>query len=136
MFKADQFVDTEFYPASVKAKFANRFVHFLSKDFPKSHFGKWLYKILSSTFGHIAHYNQEGFYSNFFLDTAGKVSFLRQIDGWRCPGDPAFCFSDVEQELQRWVRGRGLLETYLQKMLDEKVRNEIEPRRKLLDMRP
>ena len=30
------------------------------------------------TFGHIAHYNQSGFYSEFFESTMDKVRFLEQ----------------------------------------------------------
>ena len=125
LFAAEQFVDfdTKNGDSAVdKAKFANHFVRFVESDFKETLFPKWFYNRLSMTFGHIAHFNQGGFYATFFASTRDKVEFLRQtINPWtHFAGDPHFTYVDVERKLAEWVKAEGLLEKY-QKQLEEDV---------------
>ena len=91
-----------------KAKFIRQFKTFVRGGFKRSQFHKWFYKRLSMTFGHIAHYDQNGFYEHFFCDEQGKREFIRQCAAYPCYGDPHWTYSDAERHLVQW-----LLHTYM-----------------------
>ena len=59
------------------------------------------------TFGHIAHYDSAGFYETFFESDEGKREFIDQCMAWRCYGDPAFTYSDVERAVIARLKGGG-----------------------------
>lgn len=109
-FSASQFVATKWDTAEDKARFANQFLNFVESDFAASKFPKWFYKRLSMTFGHIAHYDQSGFWSEFFRSPEGKVRFIEQTLRHPCWGDPTFTYSDVEKELKSVLAMSGVLE--------------------------
>jgi hypothetical protein len=98
-FTADDFSPTKFETAEIKAKFANHFLLFVSRDFPKTMFTSAFYRTLHSTFGHIAHYDQAGFWAEFFTTTEDKIRFLDETLRYPCWGDPTFTFSDVEKAI-------------------------------------
>lgn len=135
IFSASQFTPTQWDSAEQKAKFANQFVRFVESDFKNTLFPNWFYNRLSMTFGHIAHYNQLGFYETFFTTTADKVEFLAISAGERglyalpprglgpC-GDPAFTYCDVERELMGWVTKNELLKKYRQLLSVEREMGE------------
>ena len=79
---------------------ANKLIAFLRADCPESKFSKDLYKMCSSVFGHIAHYNAAGFYATWFSTPERRVRFVRQALTRPCVGDPAWTWSDVEEALQ------------------------------------
>ena len=108
LFTAEQFTPTKFDTAEDKAKFANHFVRFVESDFKSTLFPKWFYTRLSMTFGHIAHYNQSGFYSEFFESTMDKVRFLEQTRLAGCYGSPEHTYCDVERVIVKWVRDSGI----------------------------
>jgi hypothetical protein len=93
--------------AADKLKFYAHFQRFVESDFAKERFPEWFYNRLRQTFGHIAHYDREGFYNTFFRTTAGKLEFVEGTLQYRCYGDPAFTYSDVERELIGWLNERG-----------------------------
>ena len=124
MFTRDQFVPTQWNTSDEKVKFAHQFVSFVGSDFHFSKFPKWFYKRLSNTFGHIAHYNQLGFYETFFLSLEDKIRFLHQIARWKCYGDPRFTYSDVERVLASWVIDNEILGKYQTKLLEEQEKRE------------
>ena len=115
IFRASQFTPTQWDTAEVKAKFANHFVRFVESDFERRLFTKAFYERLSNTFGHIAHYNLDGFWNEFFTSLRGKCDFLEQTCKWPCWGSPEFTYSDVEQVIRSWVKGQHLHETYVQR---------------------
>ena len=105
------FIATEFSTPEDKEKFAEQFKLFVSRGYTRAEFSKWFYTRLSMTFGHIAHYNQDGFYSHFFgRGTHGVLDFIRQCLEWPCHGEPAYTFSDVERYLQAWLRKNQVVE--------------------------
>lgn len=106
-FSADQFTPTEFATAAQKARFANNFVQFVLSGFDRKKFPKWFYTRLSMTFGHIAHYNQEGFYATWFSATDKQRKFIDRLREWVAYGDPKYTFSDVERQLVHWANGEG-----------------------------
>lgn len=123
-FTPDKFTPTQWDTAEKKSAFATQFIKFVQSDFGKSKFPKAFYQRLSMTFGHIAHYNQGGFFEEFFTTTADKVRFLRQTLAQPCYGDPAWTYSDVERALQEWLRENGVLAKYENRLAAETEASE------------
>lgn len=109
-FTADQFTATQWDSASQKAKFANHFVRFVNSGFKASLFYDWFYKRLSMTFGHIAHYDRNGFYAEWFMHDVCHAEFIKHTLRHPCYGDPTFTYSDVEKALQHWLIENKVLE--------------------------
>ena len=110
-FEASQFTPTQFSTAADKAKFANHFVRFVESGFKITLFPKWFYTRLSNTFGHIAHYNQGGFFDAQCSTARAQHSFLRQCASYPCYGQPEHTYCDVEKVLAKWIRDSGRIET-------------------------
>ena len=106
------FVPTKFTPAETKAWFASHFLRFVSSDFPEHQFTKRFYNQVMNTFGFIAHYDRNGFWTEYFTNTAGKIEFIEQVVSYPCYGDPGHTFSDVEREIGRRLRQVKLLDFY------------------------
>jgi len=100
---------TKFSTAEDKAKFVKQFMAFVEKGFPQHLFTKKFYQRLSNTFGHIAHYNQLGFWEEYFTTISDKVRFLQQTLSYPCYGSPEFTFCDAEQEIQRLLKANNIL---------------------------
>lgn len=118
-FSAEQFSPTQWASAKDKVHFARQFVKFVESDFDKRNFPKTFYVQLSMTFGHIAYFNHQGFFDTFFTSTEDKVLFLQMSLSYRCYGDPAFTYSDVERALQAWLREKGTLAKVQQRLAEE-----------------
>lgn len=102
-FAADQFMATAFDTAQQKAKFANQFVRFVLSGFRPTLFPKWFYQRLSNTFGHIAHYNQSGFWSQWFATPEQQRRFLQRVHEHVPCGHAEHTYCDVERALKSWV---------------------------------
>ena len=109
------FMATQWDSAEQKQKFFQQFQRFVLSDFKRTIFPKWFYRQLSMTFGHIAHFDQDGFYATFFKSLSGKIHFLQQTVEWNMGGDPAYTYSDVERALKAWVLEVGLIRAYCAK---------------------
>jgi hypothetical protein len=107
-----EYTATKWDTVEDKQKFERQFKRFVESDFDFKKFPKWFYTRLSMCFGHIAHYNQAGFYDEFFRSTEGKAQFLELTVNYPCYGDPTFTYSDVEKVLRAWVTEKGLIEKY------------------------
>lgn len=118
-FTADRFTPTKWDSSDKKATFAKQFIRFVQSDFAKSKFPNTFYQCLSLTFGHIAHFNQGGFFETFFTTIEGKVRFLRMTLAHPCYGDPAWTYSDVERALQTWLLEHDILARYEARLADE-----------------
>jgi hypothetical protein len=118
VFNASQFTPTKWDTAQDKADFANRFVSFVAADFPKDGFTQDFYTRLSMTFGHIAHYNQLGFWEEFFTSTTRKIQFLKITMQHPCYGSPDYTYSDVEAAIQAHL-GLNWIENYKRKQANE-----------------
>ena len=102
-FSSDQFIATQWTTEEEKAKFTNQFTKFVLGGFQEGHFPKWFYEQLSLTFGHIAHYNRNGFYNTWFADVEDQKRFIEQLCLYTPTGDPTYSFSDVEYALVKWA---------------------------------
>lgn len=111
-FTADQFIPTQWSSAEDKAKFANKFAHFVLSDFKENLFSKSFYKRLSHCFGHIAHFDQRGFYHTWFATPHDKLNFLKAAIHWPCFGQEDFTYCDVERALKAWIIKSGMLDHY------------------------
>lgn len=142
-FAASQFTPTQWSTAADKAKFGDHFMRFVESGFKESLFQKWFYQRLMNTFGHIAHYNQSGFWETFFTTTADKVNFLKQtINPWTGFGrSPEFTYSDVERAIAERVQAGGYLGEWEIKLEQEteglergelaRLKTKYEPKKKL-----
>lgn len=122
LFTDDKFTPTNWDSEEQKRKFADQFMKFIESDFAFAKFPKWFYDKLNGCFGHIAHYNQHGFFDTFFGCTADKIRFIEMTLSHGCYGDPAWTYCDVERVIQREVRKLGVLEKY-RKLLSEQIEN-------------
>ena len=122
----DQFVATKWSTAEDKAKFANALMKFIASGFPWPAFSKALYQRLSNTFGNIANYNRDQFYSVFFERDADKVVFLDQTLRWPCHGDPTYTFCDVERAVQRRLSAANVIEVFRMREADSTRKRELD----------
>lgn len=103
IFNANRFAATPFSTPEEKARFCNTFARFVLDGFARNLFKPAFYRRLSSIFGHIANYDETGFWEVWFATPAKQRQFVRTIHEWVPVGDPHFCWSDVERELKSWA---------------------------------
>ena len=125
-FEPERFTPTQWSTADDKAKFANALMKFIAHEFPRQSFSKTLYQRLSNTFGHIAHYDLDGFYPVFFERDADKVAFLDQTLRWPCHGDPTYTFCDVERAVQQRLRAANVIEVFRMREADATRKRELD----------
>lgn len=99
-----RFTPTEFTSEQGKKNFAAKFVSFVSNGFREKDFSISFYRRLSMCFGHIAHYDRNGFYDTWFSSKERQKDFIAHCLSWECYGDPAYTFSDVEKYLIGWLK--------------------------------
>lgn len=105
------FTATEYASAAEKAAFATQLARFIDGGFTRTSFTHPLYRRLCTMFGHIAHYDRDGFYATWFATDGDRVRFLENVLGWRAPGSARFTFCDVERTITTWLAESGLVET-------------------------
>lgn len=131
LFEDGRFTATKFQSSADKAKFANHLLRFMAAGFPQASFNKSFYSRLSMCFSHIAHYDQHGFWNNFFTSTEGRIEFIDQTLRGGGYGDPAWTFSDVELAVRKRVKEARMMEAYRQARAAEIVGAERELLRRL-----
>ena len=107
-----KFKPTAFDTAEQKTKFYLQFIKFVENGMRYQDFKKWFYERLSNCFGHIAHYNQGGFWDEWFTDPASRCRFIMNAMTWCCAGSPAHTYCDVEYALQQWLQFNHVLDRY------------------------
>ena len=122
-FRSEDFTPTKWATAEGKAKISNRLTRFILGGFQQGSFTKMMYQRLSNMFGHIAHYDINGFYSTWFTDIKSCRDWVEHITGsWLSGiGDPNFTWSDAEKALIQWVQDSQIAE-----QLDELYRLDVE----------
>ncbi len=95
---------TQWEAATVKAKFLNDLANLVRSGFADSKFTQALYKRLSMTFGHIAHYNRNGFYIEWFETSEKQLDWVQNALQYGCYGDPEYTYSDAERQFQQWLQ--------------------------------
>jgi hypothetical protein len=118
-FRRERFTETKFSTAEDKARFCRQFAAFVRSDFNRAKFPKWFYTRLSMTFGHIAHYDIEGFWATFFTSAADKAQFIDLALRWPCYGDLAYTYADAERAIQEWLKADGALERWRRSAAEE-----------------
>ena len=103
IFTADRFIPTQHSTAEEKARFCDAFARFILSGFANRLFKPKFYRRLSNIFGHIANYDETGFWEVWFSTPMKQRQFVRRIHEWMPVGDPHFCWSDVERELKSWA---------------------------------
>ena len=107
-FDPTQFTPTKGSTAQDKAKFANDFMAFVRSDFDRKKWNEAFYARLSLTFGHIAHYDLEGFWNTFFDTADHQRQFFDHTLRYTPAGDPTWTFSDVERAIQQALQQYGM----------------------------
>lgn len=102
-FASSQFAATKWATADDKALFCERLARFAEAGFPRSRFTKAMYRQLSNMFGHIAHYDINGFYAEWFQTPGDQANWWRHLLSYRHVGDPAWTWSDAETAFGRWA---------------------------------
>ncbi len=122
-FQMEDFTPTKWATAEEKAKIANKMTRFILGGFQQGSFTQAMYQRLSNMFGHIAHYNINGFYEKWFSDINSCRDWAEHITGnWLSGmGDPKFTWSDVEKALIQWMKDNQIAE-----QLDEFYQADIE----------
>jgi len=95
---------TKWDAATVKAKFLNDLADLMRSGFKRTKFSKGLYTRLSMTFSHIAHYNIEGFYGEWFETPARQLAWIQNALRYPCYGDAEYTYSDAERQFQKWLQ--------------------------------
>ena len=98
------FTPTKYSTNEDKQKFVKTFIRFVNSGFNPNIFTKGFYNRLSNCRNHIAHYNRQGFYSEWFSTPDRKANFLRVWMVQPIYGDPDYTYSDVEVFLRNWLR--------------------------------
>jgi len=106
-FSESHFTPTQWSTAKEKADFGNWLVRFIESGVKRSLFPKTKYRRLSMCFSHIAHYNVQGFYSEWFEN--GPEKWIDYIIDRPIYGDPSFTYSDVEREMVKYARKNWIL---------------------------
>ena len=122
-FQAHDFTPTEWAAAEEKARIADKMTRFILGGFQQGSFTKAMYQRLSNMFGHIAHYNINGFYEEWFSDIKACHDWAEHITGnWLSGmGDPRFTWSDVETALIQWMKDNQIAD-----QLNESYRLDVE----------
>lgn len=102
-FTTEGLVDTEWNTAEDKAKWLNKLADFVRAGFSESKWTKALYYRLSMSFGHIAHYDMNGFYSTWFSTEQDRYNWLTYIQERVVYGDPEWTWSDAERKFTTWL---------------------------------
>jgi len=95
---------TEMKVEKGREKFAKHFKRFVEKGFPQTLFYKAFYNRIMLMRGHIAHYDQGGFYEAHFSTPQRRANFLNRWAHLPIYGDPTYTWSDVEEDLAGWLR--------------------------------
>ena len=103
LFAADRFAATPHSTADEKARFCNAFARFVLGGFDRKRFTQKFYQRLSLIFGHIAHFNANGFWETWFSTPEQQREFVQHVHEYVALGDPQHCWSDVERELKSWI---------------------------------
>lgn len=87
-------------------EFANALARLITSGFQPTHFTKKLYLRLMNQFQHIAHYDQHGFFAEWFSSTERQLAFLEHTLEYRSwfPDQP------VEQIIRAWIKRENLYE--------------------------
>ena len=95
------FTSTQCSTREDKMRFFHQYIRWVRSNFDRKLFTKKFYQQLSMMFGHIAHYNLEGFYDTWCLDWTQQLDLLKrhQMAETVCGGDPMFTWVDVEHAI-------------------------------------
>lgn len=98
---------SRFATVEEKLKFCNAFKRFVEAGFPVEKFTKSFYNRLSMCFGHIAHYNKNGFYDVWFSSPERQHEFIRHTLKYPCYGSSEYTFSDAEKLIIDYLKGKN-----------------------------
>ena len=107
-FTAADFTAAPHGTAEEKARFANSLCRFMAGGFTRAAFTKVLYNRLMHLFGHIAHYDANGFHGEFFTNHGDTARFLEQAMRYPAWGRPHESWCDVEEAVRARITASGI----------------------------
>lgn len=117
-FRADQFTPTAFDTAEDKAKAANALASFVDAGMPYSKFSKAgvYHTLYQHMYGHIAHYNRDGFFDVWFSTPEKRAEWVQYaarggMYGYYA-GSPAHTWCDVEEAFTNWLVDNGYVDRF------------------------
>lgn len=118
-FTADRFTSTEYDSAEEKAKWANAMVNFIEKGFREQDFTRRVYTgLYVHLYGHIAHYNQQGFYDEWFSTDKSRLAwFLHAVNNTPKGSPRNWLWDDVEIAFAEWIFESGLIGEYSERIV-------------------
>lgn len=120
------FTATQWNTADQKKKWFVVFKHFIEGGCQERHFTKPLYNRLSNMFGHIAHYDKDGFFAAWFSTAQKRYGFVNYTIQYRPVGDPAYTWCDVEKSIILWLRNNPAInEQYHKVSEDERCHEDM-----------
>lgn len=95
---------TEWATAADKALYLEKLARFVEAGFPEKRFTGPIYSGLNlHLFGHIAHFDKDGFYHTWFSTEERRREWVRNALRSTSEGDPAYTWSDAEAIFQEWL---------------------------------
>lgn len=104
MSSSRNYIGSKFLTSHQKSEYFKALVKFTESGFANHLFTDNLYRRLSNSYGHIAHYDKAGFYDVWFGDHEQQNEWVQHVMTARVYGDPEFTTSDVEREFQTWLK--------------------------------
>jgi hypothetical protein len=98
--------------AEAKADYGNQLMRFIASGFKRTLFTKSLYNNLNSSFGHIVHFDIDGFYAVWFSDVYRQYEWLMYVLRHDIYGDPKYTRCDVERAVKSCIVVRGYTSEY------------------------
>lgn len=112
VFKASDFTATQFYTAQEKADYTQALCGLVLGDFAESKFPKTLWRRLMHSFGHIAHFDRDGFYATWFSTNARRLDWITHVLDFQPYGDATHTYCDVERAFRAWLSESGMWAKY------------------------
>lgn len=121
----ENFRDTPFDTAAEKHKVFKDLKRFIETGMPKERFTKKLYQHLSLHFGHIAHYNLDGFYETWFQTPKNQLDFLKKHRDEEI-GSPDNAWNDVRMALAQWLKEKEIIGELEQTIREARYQHDLQ----------
>jgi hypothetical protein len=124
-------IETEEHAAELRSAIPT-FRAFIVGHYEERLFTPAVYKLLSSLFGFIAHFDRPTFYAARFADLGDRVVTVGAIMRWEARGP----YANVESEVQEMLSSRGELERLTRELEAQTEKEERSELKRLLEKYP
>jgi hypothetical protein len=107
LFDPSDFTSSRAADPTTKARFATQFSRFVVNGFSAQQLPAWFHKLLVQTFGLPRHASRIDLLSRWFSNPATNAEFIQRLLAYVPAGRPDRGLTDVEIQLQQWLRTSG-----------------------------